>query len=131
MRTAFIPLLLCTLSASAAFAQPSETAEFDGKWNVSIQSATGRPHTAKLTLGDFAGTWLEATSSTRLQAKACRGKKFPVTVQTSQTTELEFMAWGSSIAPNCPEISVKVRPVSPKVLEGKLASGESIRLTRP
>ena len=31
----------------------------------------------------------------------------------------------------CPDIGVKVRPVGPKVLEGTLASGEPIRMTRP
>jgi hypothetical protein len=132
MRTAVVPLLLCGLHVSAAFAQREPDAkEFDGKWNVSIQAASGRPHAAKLTLENFAGTWYEAASSDRLKAKACRGKNFPVTVQTSKAAELEFTAWGASIGPACPDISVSVRPVGPKVLEGTLASGESIRLTRP
>jgi hypothetical protein len=126
-----VPLLLCGMHVCAAFGQAVDTNEFDGKWNVSIQAASGRPHAAKLTLGDFAGTWYEAASSNRINAKGCRGKNFPVTVQTSQPTELEFIAWGTSIAPACPDIGVKVRPLSPKVLEGTLASGELIRMTRP
>ena len=126
-----VPLLLCGMHVSAALGQSVDTYEFDGKWNVSIQPASGRPHAAKLTLGNFAGSWYEATSSNRIKAKGCSGKNYPVTVQTSQSAELEFIAWGSSISPACPDIGVKVRPVGPKVLEGTLASGEPIRMTRP
>ena len=126
-----VPLLLCGMHASAALGQSVDTYEFDGKWNVSIQPASGRLHAAKLTLGNFAGNWYEATSSKRIKAKGCSGKNYPVTVQTSQPAELEFIAWGSSISPACPDIGVKVRPVGPKVLEGTLASGEPIRMTRP
>ncbi|MES2957043.1 MAG: hypothetical protein V4792_02595 [Pseudomonadota bacterium] len=128
--------LFLALSLGALFGPPvsaqsfADTNEFNGRWNVSIQSGTSRPHAAKLVLTDFDGTWQDLGARAAARAKVCRGKKFPVTVQVSQATQLEFMAWGSSVSPACPDISLTVRPVSPKVLEGRTATGEPVRLTR-
>lgn len=133
-KKAFLSLLLCTLSSTGALAQQEpDTDVFNGKWNVSIQSNAGRPQTAKLVLANFAGTWLSTAPAGAggSKAKGCPAKKFPVTVQVSQAASLEFTAWGSQISPACPDISVTLRPVSDKLLEGTVGTGETIKLSRP
>ncbi len=132
MRKVFFSSLLCGLCATAAFAQTdSSTDAYNGKWNVTIQRSGDKPHTAKLVLTGYSGTWYNVTTADRTKAKVCDGKKFPVTVQESNVAQLEFTAWGSSVSPECPDISVTVRPANGNVLEGILATGESIKLLRP
>src|SRR5271156_6676355 len=84
MRKVFFSSLLCGLCATAAFAQPaSSTDAYNGKWNVTIQRSGDKPHTAKLVLTGYSGTWYNVTTADRTKAKVCDGKKFPVTVQES------------------------------------------------
>ena len=131
MRQILFSALLFGLCATAAFAQPEFSQEtYNGTWKVSIQPGAGKPRVAKLVLMDYAGTWYNVTTTDRTKAKICNGKKFPITVHDSSSTELEFTAWGSSVSPQCPDISVTVRPISATVLEGTLATGESVRALR-
>lgn len=123
--------LLCALSVPAAWAQAEpDSYAYDGRWKVSMQTGTGKPATADLVLTRFSGTWSDVSPGAGARPKACHGKKLPVTVQNSQARELEFTAWGSSASKACPDISMTVRPVSAKLLEGTLATGEAVTLTR-
>jgi len=132
MRHALLPLLACSLVSTAALAQQEpDTDVFNGKWNVTIQAESGKPETARLQLVNFAGTWTTTSLLGDRKTRACIGKKFPVTVQVSQAATLEFTAWGAQVSPSCPDITVALKPVSEKVLEGTLSTGETIRLTRP
>lgn len=133
MRKALLSLLLCGLSTTGVLAQQEpDTDVFNGKWNVSIEAGAGRPpHRAKLELVNFAGTWYGVVPAIGAKVKACPAKKFPITVQVSQAAALEFMAWGSQISPACPDLSVTLRPVNDKLLEGTVGTGEAIKLSRP
>nr|WP_316644028.1 hypothetical protein [uncultured Roseateles sp.] len=124
--------LLCGLCVPAVWAQAEpDTDIFNGKWKVSVQAGSGRPSSATLLLTNFSGTWSDPAASSGTKPRACKGTKFPVTVQNSKASELEFTAWGSAVSPACPDISVTVKPVSAKLLEGTLATGEMVKLTRP
>jgi len=133
MRKALLPLLLIsTLTGANAFAQQEpDTDIFNGKWDVRIQPETGKPQTARVLIVNFGGTWTTTSLLGDRKTRACIGKKFPVTVQVSQAAALEFTAWGAQVSPACPDLTVVLKPVSEKVLEGTLGTGETIRLTRP
>lgn len=131
MRKVIFSSLLFSLCATAAFTlRGSDPGQYDGKWNVIIQPSAGKPRTAKLVLTSYSGTWYNGTTTERTKAKVCNGMKFPITVDDNDDAKLEFTAWGSSVSPECPDITVVVRPVNPNVLEGTVATGESIKLLR-
>jgi len=130
MRKILFSSLLFGLCATAALARGSDPQQYDGKWKVIIQPSAGKPRIAKLLLANFAGTWYNGTTTNRTEAKVCDGKEFPVTVAHNEDTELEFTAFGSSVSPECPDITVEVRPVSSNLLEGTLSTGESVKLLR-
>jgi hypothetical protein len=129
MRNTLFSMFVCMLCSAAAQAQEkADTDVFNGRWNVSIQAGAKRLQTAKLTLVDFGGTWIDTAKGS---PKACAGKKIPVTVQVSQAENLEFTVWGTQISPSCPDVTVALKPVSDTVLEGVLDEGETIKLSRP
>ena len=130
MRRILFSSLLFGLCATAAFARGSDPNQYDGEWKVIIQPSAGKPRIAKLLLTSFSGTWYNGTTTDRTEAKVCKGKEFPVTVAHNEDTELEFTAFGSSVSPKCPDITVEVRPVNSNLLEGTLSTGESVKLLR-
>lgn len=119
------------LCAGSAWAQQDpDTDAYDGRWNVSMQPGGGRPFVATLTLANFGGTWQDGGTGGVAKDKACKGKKFPITVQASVSTRLEFTVWGTAVSPGCPNVGMTLKPVDAKTLEGSTASGEPVRLTR-
>lgn len=120
----------CLLGGPAMAQQEPDTDAFNGKWNVRIDSSSGHARTATLTLVNWGGTWVTTSLLDGPKTKACVGKKFPVTVQVSQAATLEFTAWGAQISKACPDLNMVLRPLSDKVLEGSLSTGESVTLTR-
>ena len=71
--------------------------------------------------------WLALPSSgpppERSAKSACGAKKIPLTVQSSKLSHLAFTVWGENISPGCPTLSVLVKPVNAKVLEGRYELG--------
>ena len=133
MRRILITAFVLAASSTAAWSQAEpDTDAFDGNWAVTMASANGSKQTAQVRIKDFAGTWRSSKTSDKTAAvdKACNGKAFPITVQVSQASTLEFTVWGSSIAPTCPDLSIALKPNGPKVLEGKVNQQQDIRLTR-
>jgi hypothetical protein len=52
-------------------------------------------------------------------------------VQRSRSTDMEFMVWGSSVSPACPDLSVLLKPTADgKALEGSIGEGGRVRLVR-
>ena len=131
MRKILFSSLFFGLCATAPFAlRASDPDQYNGKWKIIIQPSAGKPRIAKLLLANFSGTWYHGTTTVRTEAKVCNGKEFPVTVAHNEDTELEFTAFGSSVSPKCPDITVEVRPVNSNLLEGTLSTGESVKLLR-
>lgn len=131
MKQLLLLALTCSLGAPLALAQQDpDTNEFNGRWNVSVRAGGARPFAATLLLENFAGTWQDAAAGGLIHSKHCKGRKFPITVQNSVQSALEFTVWGSAVSTTCPDISVTLKPVGDKVLEGSTGGGDAIRLTR-
>ncbi len=119
---------------SAATAQELDTPRYDGKWTLRLlEEGAGKRLAANVDIAEFAGTWMDIGGLTMTKSKACLGKRFPITVQASLSTQLAFTAWGSAVAPACPDLTVELRPLDAKTLEGTVrAQGRerTVRLAR-
>jgi len=114
----FWPLFLAIVSAAgSARAQQVEDSYYDGTWSVRVPCDQRALCSARLVLRDFAGTWEELAGGS-LSNGACHGKKVPLTVQKRTQSELAFTVWGMNVAPDCPNLSILVRPVNTRTLEG-------------
>ena len=133
MQRPLFPLLVFSLclGSEAALAQPeADTDLYDGKWVASLQTGTGNHSAARVVIANFGGTWQDLPGTNRAVNKACGGKKMPITVQRSVSTEMQFMVWGSSVAPMCPDLSVSLKPTGAKTLEGTIGVDTKLKLTR-
>ena len=120
-------LFLCCLGA---LAQETDTDLYDGKWSARWQSAAGTSHSAQVVIANYGGTWQDQPAKGHAANKACSGKKFPITVQRSRSTEMQFMVWGSSVAPTCPDLALDLKPTLAKTLEGTIGDDIKVKLTR-
>ncbi len=118
---------LCTHTASAL---QEETLEFEGQWKVQIQPATGKNRQAALKLSHYGGRWNETATAGARQGLCSSAKPYPITVQKSVTTELEFTVWSAAVSPGCANLSITVAPQGPKKLVGVSSDGRTITMTR-
>jgi hypothetical protein len=103
-------------NASAA-QQEIDASYYDGTWSVRVPCNQRALCSARLVLADYAGTWEELAGGS-LSKGACHGKKVPLTVQKSTQSQLAFTVWGDTVGPDCPTLSILVKPVNTRTLEG-------------
>jgi hypothetical protein len=126
MRRALIALVLCSLAFAAHTKEEENVLLYEGHWT--LRGADGQA--ARLLISQWDGRWQETGSKRTVTDAACRGKPFPVTVHHSNATEFEFTAWGSAVAPACPDIRYSMKPVDAKTLEGTTEAGAKVRMSR-
>ena len=105
-----------------AVAQEVDASHYDGAWTVRFKCPDGNACTARMVLKDFEGTWQDVKGS-RASKSACGGRRIPLSVQSSKLAHLAFTAWGESVTPGCPTLSIFVKPVSGTLLEGSYDVG--------
>jgi hypothetical protein len=108
---------------------------YDGTWTATFDRSVGPAGTAKFVLEDFAGTWQDVGPVDRLKGSACGAKSRPVTVQLSQKEGFAFTVFGTHVSPQCQDLTVYVKHVDAKTLEGTVeskafAGEQKIRLVR-
>ena len=108
--------------AHPAAAQEVDASHYDGSWTVRFKCPDGSACTARMVLKDFEGSWQDVQGS-RASKRVCGGRKLPLSVQSSKLAHLAFTAWGDSVAPSCPTLSIFVKPVSATRLEGRYDVG--------
>lgn len=126
MRNTLITLVLCGLAAAAQAKEEENVLLYEGTWT--LRGPDGQA--ARLLISQWDGRWQETGARRTVANAACRGKAFPVTVHHSNPSEFEFTAWGSAIAPACPDIHFSMKPVDERTLEGRTGSGEPVRMKR-
>jgi hypothetical protein len=128
MRTMQVLSLLCGVCVSSAWAQSPEpdTDAYQGKWNVRM--AGSKTVTARVTITGYAGTWQDLSKNS--ETNPCGGKKFEITVQQTTASAFQFTAWGSSLKPACPDLTVEVKSVDAANLKGTIAPDKAVRLSR-
>ena len=120
----FLPLSLAIacVAGSASAQQEADANYYDGTWSVRVPCNQRALCSARLVLADYAGTWEELAGGS-LSKGACHGKKVPLTVQKSTQSALAFTVWGTNVAPDCPNLSILVKPVNTRTLEGTFEFG--------
>ncbi len=108
----------------------TDAPHYDGRWTAQIQGSEAGYRTARVTFSEYGGSWKDTTPAKQSKLPACAGKTYQITVQRSWTTQLEFMVWGSSTAPDCPDLRAQLKPVDAQTLEGSLGAEGKLRLTR-
>ena len=108
---------------------------YDGTWTATFDRSVGPTGTAKFVLEDFAGTWQDVGPADRLKGSACGATSRPVTVQLSQKEGFAFTVFGTHVSPQCQDLTVYVKHVDGKTLEGTVeskafAGEQKIRLVR-
>lgn len=126
MRRASIALVLCSLALAAHAKEEEDVLLYEGEWT--LRGPGGQA--ARLLISQWDGRWQETGTKRTAGDAACRGKPFPVTVHHSTPSEFEFTAWGSAIAPACPDVHYSMKPVDPRTLEGTTGTGAKVRMTR-
>ena len=109
---------LAALSAPRAFAQPADDKTYDGTWSVRLQAPDGRERDATLVIVGYDGTWQNGRVRSGARKRGCGDKKVPVTIQASTPKLLAFTVWGDVVSAACPTLTVTLRPVNEKRLEG-------------
>ena len=110
--------ILCALGCSRALAQELDAKTYDGTWSVRLQGPDRIARDATLVIDGYDGNWQDRPGKGRAAKSGCAGKKVSMTVQSSTRTLLAFTVWGEVVAPTCPTLTVIVKPVGEKVLEG-------------
>ena len=110
--------VLAALSAPRAFAQPADDKTYDGTWSVRLQAPDGRERDATLVIAGYDGTWQNGRVRSGARKRGCGDKKVPVTIQASTRKLLAFTVWGDVVSAACPTLTVTLRPVNDKRLEG-------------
>jgi len=108
---------------------------YDGTWTATFDRSVGPTGTAKFVLEDFAGTWQDVGPADRLKGSACGATSRPVTVQLSQKEGFAFTVFGTHVSPQCQDLTVYLKHVDGKTLEGTVeskafAGEQKIRLVR-
>jgi hypothetical protein len=109
---------------------------YDGTWTATFdRGGVGPTGTATFVLADFAGTWQDVGPAALLKDSVCGSKPRPVTVQLSQKVGFAFTVFGVDVSPKCPDLTVYVKHVDEKTLEGTVeskgfAGEQKIRLVR-
>ncbi len=128
MRKLQVLALLCGLCVSSAWAQNNEpdSDAYQGKW--SVRMGDSKTAVARVTIKGYDGSWQDLSKNSK--TNPCGGKKFPITVQQSSVSGFHFTAWGSSLTPACPDLTVEVKSVDAANLQGTIAPDKAVRLSR-
>jgi hypothetical protein len=115
------PWLAIACMASPASAQEPDGPFYDGTWNMRMRCLDGSACQARVVISDYAGTWQDLSGKSAAK-RACGGKKMPLTVQSSTRSLLAFTAFGDGLPAPCPTLTVEVKPLDEKTLEGTIDS---------
>ena len=100
----------------------------DGKWNARIDGDVKTARQGRVVIDNFAGEWREI--GPKRAGDPCRGTRpFPITVQRSNTKEVEFTAWAEQVS-KCPDFALVLKVVDERTLVGTTSDGREVRLTR-
>jgi hypothetical protein len=119
-RSTLSGLALSLAIASVPVCAPAQEMDgdfYDGTWTVRLRCPDGSACTARLVIKDFAGTWQNLSGKSSAKS-FCGSKKLPITVQSSTPSLLALTAFGDVVSPTCPTLTVVVKPIDAKALEG-------------
>lgn len=130
MRIKLFIMLAGAAFATGASAQAQADVTWNGKWSATIVTDGGTRRVSRLVIGEFSGTWYGKVGTTANARKPCSSTKFPITVQTSNETNLDFTVWGSAVGPGCRDLTIELTSTGKDVFEGTVAPAGTVKLVR-
>jgi hypothetical protein len=113
--------LAAALACGSAVAQEMDDLRHDGTWTATTRCGAAACD-VRVVVANFEGTWQDVSRKPAAR-RLCRGKPVPLTVQRSDASQFVFTVWGSSLAADCPDLTVRTKPTGPARLEGTLQEG--------
>ena len=122
------------LSLSACFltlpiAAQEESHVLEGRWSGYYSNRDGG-HDVVVDIGPSEGTWRFIARGTDLRTDQCMNKALPLTIEFKSDSELRFSVHGNSVIQGCIDQSVALWSPRKRVLEGRLADGSRLSLSR-
>jgi hypothetical protein len=130
MRIKLFIMLASTAFAHGAAAQAQADVAYDGKWSATIVTDGGPRRVSQLVIREFSGTWYGKVGTIANAKKPCSGMKFPVTVQASNDTNLDFTVWGSAVGRECRDLTIELKLTGKNMFEGTVEPAGTIKLVR-
>lgn len=127
MKHSFKLASILLLLASAAHAQQ---ANYQGTWTGMATSATGAQVRVVLTIEAGRGTLRMSPSANYVTIDQCHDRDIPVAVESQTDAGLKVDIKGEQVLHGCINESATLKWVSPKVLEGTLKDGRTMKLER-
>ena len=124
---ASLAIWLAIFSASALAQQP---APLHGKWLGVIKGQGGGELSVELVLAETGSTWRFLPRGNQGHRNPCVGREFPVVLKSQTATELSFEIRGAQILQGCINQTATLTSTDGKTLEGSLADGRAVSLSR-
>lgn len=130
MRTKLFITLASAAFAHGVSAQAQADVTWNGKWSATIVTDGSTRRVSNLVIKEFSGTWYGKVGATADAGIPCHSTKFPITVQTSNDTNLDFTVWGSAVGRECRDLTIELKSTGKDVFEGTVGPAGTVRLVR-
>ena len=121
----FVTLLAAFLAAQPAVAQTDNP--FNGSWTISFDGKKTVDLDGTVVVNGTGGTWNIVAQSRK---NPCVGRAYPLTVQKATADELTFTVNRAVTLAGCNDSTHTFKKVNDKTLNGELAEGRAVTLTR-
>lgn len=127
------PLLLLSLALPGGAPRAQAPHPYNGTWNLALDAATGVAATTRVGIHgtvdvkDDGGSWKTVASFATDQ---CAGREAPLVVHSASAEQLVFRVMRSKVLAGCPDFTVTMQRVGENDLQGKLANGWKVQMTR-
>jgi hypothetical protein len=113
----------------AAMGQQSNSLQ--GKWMGTLTGNSGGKFIVELVVAQSTGTWRFIARGNQARGNPCLGKVFPVVVTSESEAEIRFTVNSSSVVPGCIDQVAVLKSTGANSLEGEIADGRVVKLSRP
>ena len=125
MNRIFVTLLAAFLAAEPVVAQTDNP--FNGSWTISFDGKKTVDLDGTVVVNGTGGTWNTVAQSRK---NPCVGRAYPITVQKATADELTFTVNRAVTLASCNDSTHTFKKVNDKSLNGELAEGRAVSLTR-
>jgi hypothetical protein len=123
-----LAVLVGTVMSSTAVAQQPHP--FVGEWEGTMKTQKADELEVKVVLTASGGTWRFYGKGMPSRKNPCVGRDFPIEVKSSTDKRIVFKVSGASVLKGCVDDVATLNATDDKALQGALADGRKISLTR-
>ena len=125
-RPSLLPLALIALALQGADALAQAANPHNGTWAMQFQTGNIQV-VGPVEVKHDAGAW---KSGARDRNDPCAGREAPIAVRKATAEQLVFRVMRSKVLTGCPDFTVTMNRVDDNNLQGALANGWKVQMTR-